>query len=118
MLSARKIHLAAGLKVSGLDLRKAELDFHVSRYIAISGVSSIQTGLAYVGIIKIRVPEKFHAEWANTDWQVFAFYVSVSLTLAFALLNLIVPGTDGLVVELQLHFKKLHALKPIAHRVG
>ena len=35
-----------------------------------------------------------------------------------ALLNLVVPGTDGLVVELQLHFKKLHALKPMAHRVG
>ena len=35
-----------------------------------------------------------------------------------ALLNLIVPETDGLVVELQLHFKKLHALKPMAHRVG
>ena len=27
-----------------------------------------------------------------------------------ALLNLIVPDTDSLVVELQLHFKKLHAI--------
>ena len=56
MLSARKIHLAAGLKVSGLDLRKAELDFHVSRYMAISAISSIEVGLAYVGIIKIKIP--------------------------------------------------------------
>lgn len=56
MLSARKIHLAAGLKVQGLGLRQAELDFHMSRMIAISAISSIETGLSYVGIIKIKIP--------------------------------------------------------------
>ena len=33
------------------------------------------------------------------------------------LLNLIIPNTGGLVVELQLHFKDLHAIKPMAHRI-
>ena len=56
MLSASKIHLAAGLKVSGLSLRKAELDFHVLRYVAISGFSSIAAALGYIGIIKIKIP--------------------------------------------------------------
>ena len=56
MLSASKIHLAAGLKVSGLGLRQAELDFHISRMVAISGISSIEVGLGYVGSIKIKIP--------------------------------------------------------------
>jgi hypothetical protein len=56
MLSARKIHLAAGLKVSGLSLRKAELDFYMMRYAAVSTISSIETALAYIGIIKIKIP--------------------------------------------------------------
>ena len=56
MISAQKIHLLAGLKVSGLDLRTRELDFYVVRYIAISGISSMSTCLSYVGIIKIKIP--------------------------------------------------------------
>ena len=64
MLSASKLHLAAGLKVSGQDLRKAELDFHVNRYVAAGTFSSIECGLGYVGIIKIKVP--VHSACAGT----------------------------------------------------
>ena len=56
MLSARKLHLLAGLKVDGLDLRTRELDFYMTRFIAISSISSIMTCLAYVGLIKIKIP--------------------------------------------------------------
>lgn len=56
MLSARKVHLLAGLKVSGLGLRTRELDFYLTRYIAIGAFSTMSTGMSYVGIIKIKIP--------------------------------------------------------------
>ena len=56
MLSARKLHLLAGLKVDQTDLRTRELDFYMTRFIAIASVSSIMTCLAYVGLIKIKIP--------------------------------------------------------------
>ena len=71
MLSARKIHLIAGLKVQGLDLRKAELDFYFLRYISVGGVSTIMVGLSYVGIIKIKIPEEQQPD-AKFSWQVCA----------------------------------------------
>ena len=92
MLSARKIHLAAGLKVSGLGLRKAELDFHILRYVAVSAISSIETGLAYVGIVKIKIPEGFRIDYTFTKWQVIVFYVGASTTMALGLLNLFISG--------------------------
>ena len=90
MLSARKLHLAAGLKVHGLDLRKAELDFYMLRYIAVASVSSIETGLAYVGIIKVKIPEYLRPP--HHAWQVDAFYISACATMAFALFNLVISG--------------------------
>eukprot|EP00966_Prymnesium_polylepis_P301600 6968283-Prymnesium_polylepis.1 len=56
MLSARKLHLLAGLKVDQTDLRTRELNFYMARFIAIASVSSIMTCLAYVGLIKIKIP--------------------------------------------------------------
>ena len=38
MLSARKLHLLAGLKVDGLDLRTRELEFYMTRYMTIGGL--------------------------------------------------------------------------------
>ena len=90
MLSARKLHLAAGLKVHGLDLRKAELDFYMLRYIAVASVSSIETGLAYVGIIKVKIPEYLRPP--HHAWQVDAFYISACATMAVALFNLVISG--------------------------
>ena len=97
MLSARKLHLAAGLKVSGLSLRKAELDFYMLRYISVAGISSILTGLSYVALIKIKIPEV--QQPPHTSWQVFAFYTCTACTMAFALFNLVV--TSFLVVNAQ-----------------
>ena len=57
MLSARKLHLVAGFKVYGLDLRKAELDFYMMRYAAVTGISLLITGMGLVSLIKIEVPQ-------------------------------------------------------------
>lgn len=92
MLSARKLHLVAGLKVHGLSLRQAELDFYVLRYIAVTGISTIMTGFAYVGLIKIKIPEEMRPVGYHFAWQVFAFYVCASLTLAFSLFNVVLTG--------------------------
>lgn len=89
MLSARKLHLAAGLKVHGLDLRRQELDFYIFRYISVTGIASIITGLAYVGLIKIKIPNG-QDESQSMSWQVVAFYSSTSCTMAFALFDLVV----------------------------
>ena len=40
----------------GLDLRKAEMEFYMSRFSMTAGLSSIMTCLSYVGIIKIKIP--------------------------------------------------------------
>ena len=90
MLSARKLHLATGLKVQGLDLRKAELDFYILRYLAVATVSTMICGLAYVGLIKIRVPERMQPP--HRSWQLFCFYSSAALTMAIALFNLVITG--------------------------
>ena len=90
MLSARKLHLAAGLKVHGLDLRKAELDFYMMRYIIVASVSSMETGLAYVGIIKVKIPHYLRPP--HHAWQVDAFYIFACTSMALALYNLVVCG--------------------------
>lgn len=61
MLSARKVELLAGLKVKGLELRNRELDFYMIRFSMTAGLSSIMTCLAYVGIIKIKIPVRANA---------------------------------------------------------
>ena len=102
MLSARKLHLVAGLKVQGLDLRKAELDFYMLRYNSVIGISSILVGLSYVGLIKIKIPEALQPETAEHNpftWQVFSFYTTTTLTMCFALFNLVL--TSFLVVNAQ-----------------
>lgn len=98
MLSARKLHLVAGLKVGGVELRNAELNFYMMRYVSVAGFSSLLTGLSYVGIIKIKIPEHLRPP-DNTSWQVFMFYVSLATTMALALFNLAV--TSFLVVNAQ-----------------
>ena len=56
MLSARKVELLASLKVQGLELRQAELDFYLSRFSTTAMLSSIMTLMSYIGIIKIKIP--------------------------------------------------------------
>ena len=75
MLGAQKFSLLAGLKVEGLQLTKAELDFYIARYYAAAGLSSLLVGMAYVGLIKIKVPEHmeesieeyYHAYWNHAE---------------------------------------------------
>lgn len=75
MLSARKLHLVAGFKVYGLDLRKAELDFYMMRYAAVTGISLLITGMGLVSLIKIEVPQYMRPAEEWFVWQVFSFYV-------------------------------------------
>lgn len=99
MLSARKLHLVAGLKVHGLDLRKAELDFYMMRYTMTAGISSIITGMAYVSVIKIKIPEYMRPDEMWFAWQVFAFYILAASTMCVALFNMVL--TSFLVVNAQ-----------------
>ena len=73
MLSARKLHLVAGLKVYGLDLRKAELDFYMMRYAAVTGISLLITGMGLISLIKIEVPQYMRPTEEWFVWQVFSF---------------------------------------------
>lgn len=90
MLSARKLELLARLKVQGLDLRQLELNFYMSRYIMVAALSSIMTGLSYVGIIKIKIPEDMQPP--HPAWQVTAFYVFACLAMGLSLFNLTVTS--------------------------
>jgi len=102
MLSARKLHLLAGLKVDQTDLRTRELDFYMARYIAIASVSSIMTCLAYVGLIKIKIPEYKNVGsemMPGGSWEVMSFYVFDGLTIALAMFNLFL--TSFMVVNAQ-----------------
>jgi len=102
MLSARKLHLLAGLKVDQTDLRTRELDFYMTRYIAIASVSSIMTCLAYVGLIKIKVPEYKQVgsvDFSGGSWEVSAFYIFAGLTIATSMFNLFL--TSFMVVNAQ-----------------
>ena len=92
MLNARKIHLATGLKVSGLGLRKAELEFYFARYAAVGAISSIECAFAYVGMIKIKIPVEFEISFNYVEWQVFLFYVADALVLCLSLFNVILSG--------------------------
>ena len=74
MLSARKVELLASLKVQGLELRQAELDFYLSRFSTTAMLSSIMTLMSYIGIIKIKIPEDQLPP--NMSWQAAAFYIS------------------------------------------
>ena len=87
MLSARKLHLAAGLKVRGLSLRQAELDFYMLRYVSVTGVAALQTGLSYVGLIKIKIPDGM--EPPSIAWEVLPS-VCTSLTMCLSLFNVAV----------------------------
>ena len=99
MLSASKLHLVAGLKVHGLDLRKAELDFFMLRYTQVAGISSVLTGLSYVSVIKIKVPEYMRPEEEYFAWQVFFFYAFAAATMCTSLFNMLL--TSFLVVNAQ-----------------
>ena len=99
MLSARKLHLVAGLKVQGLYLRQAEVDFYMLRYVTVAGLSSMMTGMAYIGLIKIKIPEVMQEKRNEFVWQVFVFYTSTSAMMALSLFNLFL--TSFLVVNAQ-----------------
>ena len=92
MLSARKLHLVAGFKVYGLDLRKAELDFYMMRYAAVTGISSLITGMCLVSLIKIKVPEYMRPDEEWFVWQVFSFYCCAAATMCSALFNVVITG--------------------------
>lgn len=90
MISAGKIHMIAGLKLGGVQLRQAELDFYINRYIACAGAASLLSALGYVGIIKIKIPEPMQEE--GFHWQSFAFYTCSSSAMALSLLTLACSG--------------------------
>ena len=92
MLSARKLHLVAGFKVYGLDLRKAELDFYMMRYAAVTGISLLITGMGLVSLIKIEVPQYMRPAEEWFVWQVFSFYVCAAATMCSALFNVVITG--------------------------
>ena len=92
MLSARKLHLVAGLKVYGLDLRKAELDFYMMRYAAVTGISLLITGMGLISLIKIEVPQYMRPTEEWFVWQVFSFYVCAAATTCSALFNVVITG--------------------------
>lgn len=91
MLSARKINLLAGLKVAGMDLRQAELDFYVNRYIMVGGISAVMTSLSYVGVIKIKIPPEKEPPHVRS-WEVTSFYVCMACTMSLSLYTLIVSS--------------------------
>jgi hypothetical protein len=83
MLGARKLELLAGLKVRGLDLRQAEMSFYMARFTMTAGLSAIMTSLAYVGVIKIKIPHEMLPP--AVSWQVAAFYISACSTMALSM---------------------------------
>ena len=89
MLSARKVELLAGLKVRGLELRNRELDFYMIRFTMTAGLSSMMTMLAYIGIIKIKIPEPMREGFW---WQVATFYVCACLAMVTSLYNLVLTS--------------------------
>ena len=66
------------------------LNFYMSRYIMVAALSSIMTGLSYVGIIKIKIPEGMQPP--HPAWQVTAFYVFACLAMGLSLFNLTVTS--------------------------
>ena len=90
MLSARKVELLASLKVQGLELRQAELDFYLSRFSTTAMLSSIMTLMSYIGIIKIKIPEDQLPP--NMSWQAGAFYISACLAMVLSMFNLVLTA--------------------------
>ena len=90
MLSAQKLELLAGLKVRGLDLRQAEMSFYMNRFTTTAGLSSIMTCLAYVGVIKIKIPHEMLPP--EETWQVPLFYVAACCTMALSMYNLVITS--------------------------
>lgn len=102
MLSAGKQHLVTGLKLSGTDLRKAELDFYMGRYISVGGISAIMTGLSYIGVTKISIPAVLQPP--VIAWQTFMFYTCSCIAMAISLYNLalsafLVVNAQGLMLR-------------------
>jgi hypothetical protein len=61
MLSVRKTALITGLKVGGLEVRKAELDFYILRYIMTSGVATVWTGECHLRQSHTHLPQWLRA---------------------------------------------------------
>lgn len=89
MLSVRKFHLVTGLKVAGLEVRKAELDFYILRYIMTAGISTIWAGLSYVGLLKIELDDYIKPNEHKFALQIFIFYTCGSITMACSMYNLL-----------------------------
>merc|ERR1712226_881492 len=62
----------------------------MARFMMSAALSSIMTGLAYVGIIKIKIPEEMMPP--KSSWQVSMFYICAVMTMAFSLYNLVVTS--------------------------
>jgi len=147
MLGALKSNLITSIKLQGLEVKKAELDFYIMRYYAVASLSTFLVGTAYVGLIKIKFPEHMHEtveEYFEEryllrerrasapdmrllhehhasehslphehhgethellwPWQISAFFISISSTLALGLLNLfligyLVVGAQGMILR-------------------
>jgi len=78
--------------VYGLDLRKAELDFYMMRYAAVTGISLLITGMGLISLIKIEVPQYMRPTEEWFVWQVFSFYVCAAATTCSALFNVVITG--------------------------
>lgn len=113
MLSVRKVQLVTGLKLAGLEVRKAELDFHVLRYVMTAGVSVLWTGawlvrrhhtclarlqsasplmagLSFMGLLKIEMGAYIRPDHNKIAVQVILFYTFGSITMACSMHNLLV----------------------------
>ena len=62
---------------------------HRFRFAITTAISSILTCLAYVGIIKAKLPEPMKEGF---HWQVAMFYICASLTMVLSLYNLVVTS--------------------------
>ena len=77
------------LKVQGLELRQAELEFYLSRF-SRGDAPSIMTLISYIGIIKIKIPEDQLPP--NMSWQAGAFYISACLAMVLSMFNLVLTA--------------------------
>ena len=94
MLAADKDRLVARLKQNALTLRQKELEYYVERYSNITTQASILAGFAFDSLVELDITEAM--EQTLTDrglhWMQTAYYISASMTMAFALYTLCVSA--------------------------
>ena len=91
--------LLASAQRSAVDLRRQELEYYTLRYGALSSVSSVMVGFAYLGLIKthnLLHPKEDHNDARElTDFGtalVLIYYVIMSSSMVIALYNFCVTS--------------------------